>query len=745
GWYISRQEQLEQGKSFSGVIRFCKKLTDDKGDFAGMYMLALDHRHIMDFIWHAPMDKESLVTTYKTGNYNYIIDDEGWIIAHPKNWDIRGLDKNGVPIEPLSENTPEWKFDAGLIPINLQKMDWRLHDIYTNEPMSSVINRVQRGETIITTMKSMGIYGESEGIIRTRAYAPIHYDSGPYDKHGIFGAVVIGTSLEEFLANTKILTQQIENINKFTKNRMIVIAAVILIGVIFFSFFVAKLMAKPMRKLNQVLNQIGDGNFDVPNINSSIQEIRELSHGVKNLASDLKDKEEKLNQNVKDLEIVNMKLAEAKKELDSYWKHEYETESDNVLEEKINFYEKEYTKLREIRREIYIGNSPVFLRMLRQIVPLSQMTIPTWIYGESGVGKSALARAMHLLSPRCDEPFHVFEASEFAAADPMIVLGKLFGYGPGHGIQGIDKNGQKGIVEECHRGTLLIDDVDALPLETQAQILRVVDGLPFHPAAGKSRNICSDIRFIFATNVDLEQRLRQGSFRKDLFRRMGGSVNKIEIPPLRDRKSDIPLLVNYFIGQVSNRFGVDFEITTGALKLLTGHDYYEGNIGELRMLIELACENARIEGDSTISEKHFPAIAKMEYQVIEKSNFSTGIFNRKECNELFVLRKNNFRMEASEHELGYRRGSRTLSHHLRGICLKALSRVDWNIDAASELIVGSLDGKTEEIIKTRIIGYLKNISDKRKLSQEASLYKNLPKEYHAVLKKSIIHFHEIAW
>ncbi|MFQ5770014.1 MAG: cache domain-containing protein, partial [bacterium] len=246
GWYVSRQEQLEQGKSFSGVIRFCKKLTDDKGNFAGMFMLALDHRHIMDFIWHAPMDRESLLTTYKTGNYNYIIDDEGWIIAHPKNWDIRGLDKNGVLIEPLTENTPRWKFDAGLIPINLQKMDWRLHDIYTNEPMSSVINRVQRGETVITTMKSMGIYGESEGIIRTRAYAPIRYDSSPYDKHGIFGAVVIGTSLEEFSANTRILTGQIETINTFTKKRMLVIAAVILIGVIFFSFFVAKLMARPM-------------------------------------------------------------------------------------------------------------------------------------------------------------------------------------------------------------------------------------------------------------------------------------------------------------------------------------------------------------------------------------------------------------------------------------------------------------------------------------------------------------------
>jgi transcriptional regulator with PAS, ATPase and Fis domain len=293
-----------------------------------------------------------------------------------------------------------------------------------------------------------------------------------------------------------------------------------------------------------------------------------------------------------------------------------------------------------------------------------------------------LARAIHLLSPRCDKPFHTFAASEFAAADPMIVLGKLFGYGAGHGIRGIDKNGQQGIIEECHSGTLFIDDTDALPLDTQAQLLRVVDGLSFHPAAGKSANLMADVRFLFASHIDLEQRVKDGAFRKDLFRRMGGGFNRIVIPALRERKSDIPLLAKHFLDNYSKRFGAKFHLAEEALHVLMSHDYAQGNIAELEVLLKLACENARIEGDATLSAKHFAAFAKIENHRRLDTDFSSRIFNQKEMRELAVLRKNKFRMETSEEELGYERGSRTLSHHLRGMCLKALAHADWNIEAA---------------------------------------------------------------
>ena len=114
GWYISRHEQLEQGKTYTGVIRFCKKLKDDRGNFDGICMLALDHRQLMDFMCAESDDKISLIEKYKTGNYNYIIDDEGWIITHPKLWDIRGLDRDALPVESLTKDTPKWKVEAGL-------------------------------------------------------------------------------------------------------------------------------------------------------------------------------------------------------------------------------------------------------------------------------------------------------------------------------------------------------------------------------------------------------------------------------------------------------------------------------------------------------------------------------------------------------------------------------------------------------------------------------------------------------
>jgi len=438
---------------------------------------------------------------------------------------------------------------------------------------------------------------------------------------------------------------------------------------------------------------------------------------------------------------VNIKLGNAQKELDSYWKHEYEIESDQVLEEKIALYEKDYPKLKEIREHAYIGNSPQFLRVLRKIVPLSQMTIPAWIHGESGVGKTALGRIMHLLSPRNNKSFHVFEAVEFSAADPMIVLGKLFGYGPGHGLKGINENGQEGILEECDGGTFLIDEVEALPLESQAQLLRVVDGLYFHPAAGKIRNITSDIRFIFITNIDIEERVKEGLFRKDLFRRMGGSINKIEIPPLRNRKSDILPLIKYFISNYRKKHNVDLQICDNVLKLLYNYNYVEGNIGELRMIIEIACESARIERETIISEEHLPPISIDNDKQKVRVSHSLKIFNEKECKELTVLKKNHFHMEISEEELGYNRGSRTLSHHLRGMCLKAFSQTVWNIEEATKLITDSINinGKVEKIIKSKIEGYVKNISDKVKTSQENSLFKNLPKEYHQLLKNTINH------
>ncbi len=738
-WYVSRQEQLDQGKSFDGVIRFNKKLKTSDGKFAGICTIALDGIHLLDFIDYKIMPKESFINRYKTGSYNYLVDDEGWIIAHQKLWDIKGLRSDGTLVEPLTEDTPDWQFASGIIPINLFKMDWRLKDYETNEPISSIIERAKRGESVITTMKSMGIYKEVDGIVRTRAYAPIFYSPGSIYKHKVFGIVSVGTSLKDFKDNTEILSTQLAKINANSKKRIYYITLIVFGAVLFFSYLIARWIANPMNKLTAALTSIGKGKYNVGRIKSPIEEIKVLSGEVVELADELREKEDKINNYVKDVEIVNQKLAQAKKELSAYWHHEYEAESDTILEEKIKLYEEEYPILKELRKEKCIGISPAFLRVLRLVVPQSQMNIPTWIHGESGVGKSSLGYVIHSLSPRADKPYFVFGASEFAAADPLIVLGKLFGYGPGHGITGIDKDGQKGILEECDGGTLLIDDVDSLPLDTQSQLLRVIDGLDFHYAAGKSKSISVDVRFLFASNVDLEKSIKEGRFRKDLYRRIGGSYNKIEVPALRNRKPDIPLLAEYFIEQYSKKHKIDYKLTHSALNILYKHDYREGNIAELRTLIEIACESSRIEGEGIITQKHFPSINIHEIFLHEDNQ--QEVFNEDEQKKLSVLRENYFRMDISEEQLGFKPGSHTLSHYLRGISLKALSYSEWKVERAVKLIIGQeLNGKTQSLIRTKIEGYIKNITSKKIVGEEKVLFRNLPKEYHKFLNSAIRNF-----
>lgn len=730
-WYVSRFEQLEQGKTIDGVIRFAKKLKTANGEFKGMVMIALDIIHLMDFVDYQVIHRDSIVSKYKTGSYNYIIDDEGWIIAHQKLWDIKGYDRNGILVEPLGPATPEWKYSAGIIPINLLNMDWRLRDYETNEPMSSMIDRVRRGETIITTMKSMGIYKETDGIVRTRAYAPIFFSTGSHKKNRIFGIVSVGTSLKQFNDNSNSLAAQLSEINRKSKDEFLYATLGLFIAVLIFSYLIARWIAKPINILTSTVTNISRGDYKLVRAQSPIEEVRVLSTEVIKLSEELKEKESKINLYVKDLEIVNDKLSKAEKEISSFWNHEYKAESDTILEEKIKVYEAEYPTLKTLRKEECIGESPSFLRLLRVLVPQSQMNIPTWIYGESGVGKSSLAYVIHCLSPRAHGPFQVFGASEFAASDPMLVMGKLFGYGVGHGITGIDKNGQSGILQECDGGTLLVDDVESLPVDTQAKILRVIDGLDFHAAAGKSKSMSVDIRFLFASNVNLEQLVKEGSFRKDLFRRIGGSFNKIEVPPLRDRKQDIPLLANYFTEKFNLKYNLKLKIGNGALDILCNHDYREGNIGELRSVIEIACESCRLEGEVIISSKHLSSIKSNNNRNPDTQENPNSIFTESEEEKLSILRNNHFRIDVSEEKLGFKQGSHTLSHYLRGISFKTMKETQWNIESASELIIGpALNGITKKIVEKKMAGYIKNILSKIDQNQESSLYTNLPKEYH---------------
>jgi transcriptional regulator with PAS, ATPase and Fis domain len=209
---------------------------------------------------------------------------------------------------------------------------------------------------------------------------------------------------------------------------------------------------------------------------------------------------------------------------------------------------------------------------------IAKSSIPVLILGETGTGKELIAKAIHTLSGRLGR-FMTFNCSELAASDPMIPLGKIFGYGKEHGIENIPKEGQDGILVEANEGTIFLDEIADLPLDVQTNLLRVLDGYSFYPAAGERKELSTSARFIFATNKDLYVEVRERRMRQDFFIRF--STSSIELPSLRSRVQDIPALVKYY----SNEFKNKAVLPENIFKSLIWY-HWPGNIRELKNFIE---------------------------------------------------------------------------------------------------------------------------------------------------------------
>lgn len=196
------------------------------------------------------------------------------------------------------------------------------------------------------------------------------------------------------------------------------------------------------------------------------------------------------------------------------------------------------------------------------------------ILGESGTGKELFAQAIHNASERKDNPF---VAINCAAVAENLLESELFGYDEG-AFTGARKGGKKGLFELAHSGTLFLDEIGEMQVHLQAQLLRVLQEKEITHIGG-NRVISVDVRVIAATNCDIAQLIRNGSFRKDLYYRL--NVTTLKIPSLRERKEDIPLLIKMFKRQM----GVDFSIHPDVMEEFQKHDW-DGNVRELRNYIE---------------------------------------------------------------------------------------------------------------------------------------------------------------
>ena len=247
-------------------------------------------------------------------------------------------------------------------------------------------------------------------------------------------------------------------------------------------------------------------------------------------------------------------------------------------EQEAKSYKMDLEYLEAVLDDGFVGYSPSMQRLRRDVAKAAKSEAITLILGETGTGKSHAARVIHQLGERHDKPFLPVNCGAIPLA---LMESEMFGYEKG-AFTGAAQGGKRGMFELAHQGTLLLDEISELPLPLQAKLLHVLDGHPFQRVGG-TRPIETDVRVIAASNKSLEQMVKEGTFREDLFYRL--RVLTVDIPPLRERQSDIPVLIMYFLDEIRKKSGVSKRLDPRVLDVLLAHTW-PGNVRELRSLVQ---------------------------------------------------------------------------------------------------------------------------------------------------------------
>lgn len=245
----------------------------------------------------------------------------------------------------------------------------------------------------------------------------------------------------------------------------------------------------------------------------------------------------------------------------------------------------QFEKIREMYERSFEASTIVYQskkmkKIVEQIGMMKNSKATVLIQGESGTGKEMIAKLIHQQSLRKNKQFVKINCSAIPEA---LLESELFGYEAGS-FTGGDAKGKKGLLENANHGTVLLDEIGDMPLSLQPKILRVLQEKEIQKI-GRAEPIPVDIRFIAATNQELEQMVEKGLFRKDLYYRL--NVVPIMIPPLRERKADIPSLVHYFIKKINKENELNRKISNDGLNQLLKLPY-NGNIRELQNIVERA-------------------------------------------------------------------------------------------------------------------------------------------------------------
>ena len=231
-------------------------------------------------------------------------------------------------------------------------------------------------------------------------------------------------------------------------------------------------------------------------------------------------------------------------------------------------------------RDEIVTRSPVMEELLQQVWLVAQSDTSVFICGESGTGKELLARAIHRASPRRDQPFVTINC---AAIPEPLLESELFGHAKGAFTGAVRMH--KGLLQEAHGGTLFLDEIGDMPLGLQAKLLRVLQERMVR-SLGSTQSVPIDIRVISATHRNIDEEVREGRFREDLQYRL--NVVHLDVPPLSKRREDVPLLVNRFLAELSEKYQRPLKsFAPDAMEVLLGVPL-PGNIRQLRNIVEQA-------------------------------------------------------------------------------------------------------------------------------------------------------------
>jgi DNA-binding NtrC family response regulator len=260
-----------------------------------------------------------------------------------------------------------------------------------------------------------------------------------------------------------------------------------------------------------------------------------------------------------------------------------------------------------------VGDSAPMRQLFSLIEKAAASDAPVIIFGESGTGKELVAHAIHLLGPRRTRPYVQINCAAF---NESLLESELFGHVRG-AFTGAHRH-RIGRFEEARDGDLFLDEVGDIPLPTQVKLLRVLETRQFE-RVGDNRMLPMDARLISATNQDLDQLIAQGRFRQDFFFRI--NVIPVRVPPLRQRREDIPLLVDHFLARLRERSGRELPgLTPAAMQALMQHTW-PGNVRELRSVLEYAgvvCQ------EGLIDRQHLPQLSAQPVEPVAGATTATS-------------------------------------------------------------------------------------------------------------------------